>query len=452
MQTDLLKLLLLKPNQNPSILRQRMLLALTFGTLVSLAPTWADQQETQEDDAMITLGSIEVVGEAVSAATAYAGGQVTTGSRIGLLGNKDFMETPFNTISYTEKFMEDQQAIDIQQVIAKTDPAVFVSGVPGESNEAYSIRGFSSASGDVTLNGLPGVAGYYRNLPEMFERVEVLKGPSALLNGMSPKGSVGGAVNLVTKRAGEDPLTRLTLSYLSDSHFGGHLDLGRRFGDQKQFGIRFNGVYKNGETALKHQDKKLSLGSLGLDWKGERIRLSADLYQSKDRTNGVTRGISLAPGIPLPKPPKKGDLSWNPPWSFYDTTDRGMMVRGEFDVTDQLMVYATAGISKTKFDSHMAAPQIFNAEGDFKTNFSGMSDRWTRKSMELGVMGDVMTGQIHHQFALNFTHYHEDYSLKGYRSVGPSGDWISNIYNPVWGPEIPQPSPVPVISKTKRCV
>ena len=38
----------------------------------------------------------------------------------------------------------------------------------------------------------------------MFERIDVLKGPSALLNGMPPGGSVGGSVNLVPKRAGDD--------------------------------------------------------------------------------------------------------------------------------------------------------------------------------------------------------------------------------------------------------
>ena len=41
---------------------------------------------------------------------AYAGGQVATGGRVGLLGDKDFMETPFNTISYTDKFIADRQA------------------------------------------------------------------------------------------------------------------------------------------------------------------------------------------------------------------------------------------------------------------------------------------------------------------------------------------------------
>ncbi|GAA5100456.1 TonB-dependent receptor [Wohlfahrtiimonas larvae] len=435
--------------QIPYHQKSLVLTGLTFSLLVNITPTLAEEKTTEETDNVITLDAVKVYGGLASANTPYSGGQVTTGSRIGLLGDKDFMETPFNTISYTEKFMENQQVSDIQQVISKTDPTVFSSGIPGESNEGYSIRGFSSASGDVTLNGLPGVAGYYRNLPEMFERVEVLKGPSALLNGMPPKGSVGGSVNLVTKRAGDDPLTRITASYMSKSHFGGHVDLGRRFGQDKQLGVRFNGVYKDGETAVKNQDKRASLGSLGLDFRGEGIRLSADVYHSKDRVDGLTRGISLAPGLAVPKPPKKGNVSWNPPWAFYDTTDKGMMLRGELDLTDQLMVYATGGISKTDFNSHMAAPLVFNQAGDFRTNFSGVSDSWTRKSMELGLQGKASTGSINHQFAINFTHYNEDYRLNGYRSIGPSGDWVSNIYNPIWGPALPQPSPIPAISKTK---
>ena len=44
--------------------------------------------------------------------------------------------------------------------------------------------------------------------------------------------------------------------------------------------------------------------SLGLDWKGERARVSADLYSAEDRVDGVTRGISLGAGVAIPKPPK----------------------------------------------------------------------------------------------------------------------------------------------------
>ena len=92
-------------------------------------------------------------------------------------------------------------------IIAATDPSVYTSGGSGENLESYYIRGFASNSNDVTVNGLTGMAPYYRSSPEMFERVEVLKGPSAMLNGMSPNGSIGGSVNLVTKRAGDEPLT-----------------------------------------------------------------------------------------------------------------------------------------------------------------------------------------------------------------------------------------------------
>lgn len=403
-------------------------------------------QDTLAVDGVVTLAPVTVTGEAAGPIVPYAGGQVSSGVRMGFLGDKDFMETPFSTITYTDKFIEDQQAKDISEVISKTDPAVFTSGIAGEALESYSIRGLPSDVGDVTINGLPGMAGYYRTSPEMFERVEVLKGPSALLNGMPPKGSAGGAVNLVTKRAGNEPLTRLTGTYMSDSYFGGHLDLGRRFGEDQQFGIRFNGVYRDGETAVNNQDKKVSQASLGLDWRGENTRLSADLYHSEERGDGLTRGLTLAPGVPLPKPPKP-DVSWNPPWAFYDSTDKGAIVRGEFDLTDQLTAYATGGISKTELDTNMGLGQVFNEAGDFRINYSGVSDRMERKSAEVGLMGEALTGSVGHQFALNATYYNEDYLLRGFRNLLPE-DWVTNIYNPVWGPEVARPGNIPALTQT----
>lgn len=442
-------------NRTAVAVRNALLFGLAFGALAIVTPPVLAQTSNAAVDAsgkqsssdageVPTLSTVTVKGDATM--PAYSGGQVGTGGRMGFLGDKDFMETPFSTITYTEKFIADQQATDIQEVISKTDPTVFTSGIAGEALESYSIRGLSSDVGDVTVNGLPGMAGYYRSSPEMFERVEVLKGPSALLNGMPPKGSAGGAVNLVTKRAGDEPLTRLTGTFMSDSHFGGHIDLGRRFGENKQFGIRFNGVYRDGDTALNDQKKKLSQAALGLDWRGDRARVSADLYQSKERGDGLTRGLTLAPGVPVPKPPKP-DVSWNPPWTFFDLTEKGAMLRGEFDLTDQLMAYAAAGISKSEIDTIMGVPQVFNPAGDFRINYSGVSDRMERKSAEVGLKGKARTGSVGHQFALNATYYHEDYLLRGFRNVLPQ-DWVTNIYNPVWGPEAARPGNIPALTKT----
>ncbi|MDN2703771.1 TonB-dependent receptor [Janthinobacterium sp. SUN100] len=384
-------------------------------------------------EAAATMPAVTVWGKGNSVTDAYAGGQVASGGRVGFLGDKDFMETPFNTISYTDKFIEDRQARDITDVISAADPTVFSSGMTGIIGENYSIRGFSSNIGDVAFGGLYGISPYYRTSPEMFERIEVLKGPSALLNGMPPGGSVGGSINLVPKRAGDAPLARVTASYMSDSQWGGHIDLGQRFGENQQFGIRVNGVYRDGDGAIDHQKKKTRLVSVGLDWRGNGARLSADLYHSEDRADGLNRGVNLAPGLPVPRPPKAETLL-NPSWAFYDTKDKGAMLRGELDLNAQVMAYAAVGASRADYQSTGAyLIQVFNTAGDYRTNVADLGFDVEKQSAEAGLRGKLRTGDIGHQWAVNATYYHHTDKQYGRRNT-LAKDWITNIYHPVWGP------------------
>ncbi len=419
------------------------LLALAIGgLLVSTAQAQGQAAAASSTDAPAetTLPQVTVQEKSAPVAAPYAGGQVTTGGRVGLLGDKDFMETPFNTIGYTEQFVQDRQAQTITDVIAATDPTVFSNGVSGAWSENYLIRGFSSNSYDMTLGGLYGMAPYYRTTPEMFERIDVLKGPSALLNGMPPGGSVGGSVNLVPKRATNAPITRLTTTYMSDSQFGGHIDVGRRFGADQQFGVRVNGVYRNGDGPVDKQERKAALASVGLDWRGDRARVSADFYNSDDHVNGVTRGINLAPGVAIPKAPKASSLL-NPDWSHVKNKDKASMLRGEFDLTDQTTAYAAFGVSKTNYEYNGAiSAQVLNAEGDFKTSMGQLAFEQHKRSADVGVKGKMQTGPIGHQWAVNATHYAHKQDDYGRRSV-PGADWTTNIYNPVWGPEAPFVAP-----------
>lgn len=427
---------------------QRVLLGMTLA--VAGLPAYADTLNTEEK-AVSTLPETRVEGEMdlpSELPPSYAGGQVAYGSRVGLLGNKDFMETPFSTVSYTEKYIADRQAQNITQVIAATDPAVFSNGLTGTFSENYSIRGFASNISDVTIGGLYGVAPYYRISPEMYERIEVLKGPSALLNGMPPGGSVGGAVNLVPKRAGNEPLTRFTGTYMSDAQFGGHLDVGRRFGEDQQFGVRFNGVYRDGDGAVDHQKLKAELTSLGLDWRGERARLSADLYESEDCVRGQNRGINLASGVSVPKPPKS-DTLLNPDWAYVQTKDHGAIVRGEYDLTDDLMAYAAFGTSETRYVySGTMLATVFNEAGDFKTSMGQLKMELEKTSGEAGLKGNFQTAAIKHQWSINATHYGDTQKDYGRRQV-PGADWITNIYNPVWGPAADKSFPYIAHSETR---
>lgn len=53
------------------------------------------------------MGTTRTIG---SPAPAYAGGQVAQGGTLGLLGSTSVMNTPFSTVNYTSKLIEDQQA------------------------------------------------------------------------------------------------------------------------------------------------------------------------------------------------------------------------------------------------------------------------------------------------------------------------------------------------------
>lgn len=384
----------------------------------------------------------------------YAGGQVSTKSSVGFLGNKTAMETPFNTIAYTEKYIADQQAKDITDVIAKTDPSIFSTGAYGVIAESYAIRGFRSSSvaagRDTSMGGLYGIAPLYRASPEMFERIDVLKGPSAMLNGMPPGATLGGTVNLVPKRAGDDPLTRFTTTYMSDSQFGGHLDVGRRFGENKEFGVRFNSVYRDGEGPIQSQEKTTHLFSLGLDWKGENARLSADLYTSRDHADGINRGLTILSGVKLPKAPNP-DTLLNPTWTVYNTRDKGGMIRGEYDLNDQWMAYATAGMSKTEYDTLGAAKtEIQNQAGDIKFNIAHLGFEYERKSAEVGLRGKFDTGAVKHALALNATHYRETDDESGIRQGFSGGDRITNIYNPNWGSKPDRVAVAPIFSNKEN--
>ena len=90
----------------------------------------------------------------------YAGGQVATGGRLGLLGNRSVMDTPFNQTSYTAKTIQDQQARTVGDVLFN-DPSVRTKTPAGNGVDGLYIRGFYHDSGDYFLNGLPGMAPFY---------------------------------------------------------------------------------------------------------------------------------------------------------------------------------------------------------------------------------------------------------------------------------------------------
>lgn len=395
----------------------------------------------------VTLPTITVT----STHPTYQGGQIATANEIGFLGSKSVKDTPFNVVGYKDKYVADIQAKDISDVINKTDPSVFSNNDKGSWSENYYIRGFTSEPGDMTVNGLIGISPFYRTAPEMYEGVQVLKGPSALLNGMPPKGSVGGMINLTPKRAKSKPLNRLTVDYTNSANIGGHVDIARRFGEKNQFGARFNGVYRDGEGAIDNQEHQTKLAALGLDGQFSRGSISADIYTSQDHIDGVARGISLRSNLKaIPKSPASDKLI-TPDWSHVTNKDKGIMLNGDYQLTNNLTGYAKYGTSRTDYEYNGAAGgTILDNKGNFTTSMGQLTFDIDKKSAEAGIKGSFITGDIRHQWVLNTTYYNHDQNEYG---LVPRPNWTAdqlknwqvttNLYHPNWGEPLAMSSSLP---------
>ncbi|OZI63013.1 TonB-dependent receptor [Bordetella genomosp. 11] len=384
------------------------------------------QTETSVPTAITVLPTVTVTGAPVAldeAPAPIAGGLIGGGARMGILGNTSVMDTPFSVTSYTAQTIQNEQARSVADV-ATMDPSVRMSSARSNINEDLTIRGFNVPTADFAFNGMFGLTPYWRAPVETLERVEIIKGPSAALFGMTPGGSVGGVVNLVPKRATDDPITRVTGSVMSDSVFGVHADVGRRFGPDNAFGIRVNAMLRDGDTPIKDQSTREALGSVALDYRGEKLRSSLDLTWQKERIDNVVRQFQLGsdldsiPEAPSNKNPYPG-LGWS------DGRNTAGVFKVEYDITDNLTAYAGYGQSKLDWDAFAANPVLQNTQGDY--SFFGGWQRMTvdSKSTEAGLRGNFNTGPVSHKVALGYTMLDQKSDLGFYTGFPPG---TSNIY------------------------
>lgn len=408
----------------PCRTHRRTTLSLMIGALLAGA---VQAQETPAPQ----IEQVLVTGARTLDEAPYMGGGVARRGGIGVLGAADIMDTPFSTTNYTSQLLEDQQARTLADAVVN-EASVRVQTSTSGFSEDFQIRGFGVSSGDVGLNGLYGLSSGNRMPAAMMDRVEVLKGPGTLMYGISPSGSIGGNINIVSKRAGDKPLTRVTGTFESKSIFGTHVDVGRRFGENGQWGVRVNGVYRKGDNTLDYSKTESGVAVLALDYRSSQLRWVVDAYAQREDTDGFRGQSGFRPNVTrIPDAPSGHRAMYR--GVELTMRDSTIASRLEYDIAPNVMLYAAAGYH------YNASEQDFpSARGQDAVDMAGnqrISNAWydaasRSKTGEVGARASFEGLGVKHLVTVSASRLEQESG--SFFLAAPVGvAVISNIYHPV---------------------
>jgi iron complex outermembrane receptor protein len=389
---------------------------------------WAQQEAAPTLSTVTVRASADASAQGLS--PSYPGGQVARGGRAGILGTRDNMETPFSITSYTSELIQDRQARSVGDVL-QNDPGVRVARGFGNFQESYFIRGFILNSDDVAYNGLYSLLPRQYIATELFERVEVLRGASAFLNGANPGGGgLGGAINLLPKRAPNEALSRVTLG--TGSGGVGHVaaDIARRFGPDGATGIRVNAAVRKGGSGVDDEHATLGVAAVGLDWHNRDVRLSGDIGWQDNRLKQTRPNVSLGAVASVPAAP---DASSNfaQPWTYSNERDLFGTLRAEWDITPTLTAWGAYGHRSSEEANSLAPLTVGNGSTGAASQYRFDNDRQDRVDTgEVGLRWKTRTGAVGHEVVASASRF--DGKIDTAFSFG--GALATNLDNPAFYP------------------
>lgn len=304
------------------------------------------------------------------------------------------MDLPQSVQVIDAQIIEQQQAIRLSEVI-KNANGVYVSSARGGAQESFYSRGYdisNSTASNMFKNGFRFNAG---SIPEVasLERVEFLKGGSALLFGnVAP----GGILNLVTKtpkfeRGGEISMQAGSYNYYKPTvDFYGPLN--------KSIAYRFVGSYENSKSfrdEVKNDRIYFNPSFLFNISEKTNITVQGD-YLSADWTPDFGTGIIGKEILDLPRNAYYGAL-----WSNGNTKSASASVLFNHDFNKNWKL--TFNSSFQNYDrrqtstSQMSNLDTYATRGDWKRGLTRNKNQERLLGDQLSLQGTFNTGTIKHQ-------------------------------------------------------
>ncbi|WP_341315452.1 TonB-dependent siderophore receptor [Paraburkholderia sp. IMGN_8] len=351
------------------------------------------------------------------------------------LGNKESL--PMTRQEVSSAALQDAQ--DGLSDAVKNQAGVAPTNSKGSPADAQSIRGIKlNLFSNYRLNGGLPIAGVVTTPTEDKARIETLKGANALMFGVA---SPAGIINLVTKRATERDVTSLTLSGNSFGQYGAGIDIGRRFGSEKQFGLRANLSGAHLENGVRGANGHGYFESLGADWRvTDRLSFQFDFEQyQKDVVEqaAISLPTAVKGHITVPRVPDPRNLL-SGPWALYTPRTTNVQGRVDYILDDNWKVLVEVGRSyadRSRLTGRIAGYNVATGAGGVET-VNTVTQSYINSFERTELLGKFATGPLNHDLTLGISRSERNAETPAQNSIVLP--LPINIYNP-----IALPAPVP---------
>ena len=377
--------------------------------LIMSAFSYAADEATPEAPVQQQLQEVHVRADAkrVKAARSYSiasDGDLRDRVNLGVLGKANAFTAPITVVNYDEQALNNTEARTLVDAVAKKDASVWQFG--GESNTLTGLyfRGYQLDARQFSVNGLAGMYGTQGTASVQVGSAQLIKGASTAVNGMDPEGAVSGSVNIETKKAADEGNRKIGLGWFSNNRAQGTFDLGQRFGENKEFGVRANGKLRHGDTPRHGYSEDNKEFALNADYRGETLRVAFDSIYAKRKTNGGRarmQDIQNANGRLFAAPEGKVNLA--PSWQAQNTRGQTNMLTFEWDAFENAQITGGIGYNNARYYGNFASPTVTSSGLTYNSGRARLTDqRFKTLSMNLTARGEFETGPVSHNWSAAF--------------------------------------------------
>ena len=377
--------------------------------LIMSAFSYAADEATPETPVQQQLQEVNVRADAkrVKAARSYSiasDGDLRDRVNLGVLGKANAFTAPITVVNYDEQALNNTEARTLVDAVAKKDASVWQFG--GESNTLTGLyfRGYQLDARQFSVNGLAGMYGTQGTASVQVGSAQLIKGASTAVNGMDPEGAVSGSVNIETKKAADEGNRKIGLGWFSNNRAQGTFDLGQRFGENKEFGVRANGKLRHGDTPRHGYSEDNKEFALNADYRGEKVRVALDSIYAKRKTNGGRarmQDIQNANGRLFDAPEGKVNLA--PSWQAQNTRGQTNMLTFEWDAFENAQITGGIGYNNARYYGNFASPTVTSSGLTYNSGRARLTDqRFKTLSMNLTARGEFETGPVSHNWSTAF--------------------------------------------------